>query len=142
MPPSGWPGSDGHELEVQMGSEGMDDREGGAMTDTGETAGGAASGDADLGRVRELVLQAHPDVVPDLVRGNSLDELLASVEPARSAYQQIAERVRGGSAGSPNPAAFTPPAVPAGGTRAALDPATLSPVTKIARALAERRRAA
>src|SRR5215203_1236481 len=26
---------------------------------------------ADLGKVRELVLKAHPDVVPDLVRGGS-----------------------------------------------------------------------
>ena len=41
---------------------------------------------ADLGKVRELVLRAHPDVVPDLVAGSSVDELLASVEPARSAY--------------------------------------------------------
>jgi hypothetical protein len=125
-----------------MGSEGTDEREGGTVTDVGETAGGTPAPAAELGRVRELVLQAHPDVVPDLVRGGSLDELLASVEPARSAYQQIAERVRGGSAGSPTPAAPAPPAVPAGGTRAALDPASLSPVTKIARALAERRRAA
>jgi hypothetical protein len=115
------------------------------MTDLGETAGGAPAPApaqapaAELGRVRDLVLQAHPDVVPDLVRGSSLDELMASVEPARGAYQQIAERVRS-SAGSPNPAVPTPPAVPAGGTRAALDPASLSPVTKIARALAERRR--
>ena len=119
-----------------MGNESADEQAGGAMTDAGGTEGGAA-GDADLGRVRDLVLQAHPDVVPDLVRGASLDELLASVEPARSAYQQIAERVRS-NAGPPNPAPPAPPAVPAGGTRATLDPATLSPVTKIARALAAR----
>src|SRR5918998_37621 len=49
----------------------------------------------DLNKVRELVLKAHPDVVPDLVRGGSVDELIASVEPARSAYQRIAEQVRG-----------------------------------------------
>src|SRR5215217_4897746 len=49
---------------------------------------------ADLGKVRELVLKAHPDVVPDLVRGSSIDELIASVEPARSAYQRIADQVR------------------------------------------------
>lgn len=120
-----------------MSREGTDTQEGAAMTDTGEPEGSAATGAVDLDRVRDLVLQAHPDVVPDLVRGESLDALLASVEPARSAYQQIAERVRG-SAGSPHPAAPAPPAVPAGGTRAALDPATLSPVTKIARALAAR----
>ena len=49
---------------------------------------------ADLGKVRELVLKAHPDVVPDLVRGSSVDELIASVEPARGAYQRIADQVR------------------------------------------------
>ncbi len=125
-----------------MGSEGTESLEGEAMTDVSETESGAAGGDAaDLGRVRDLVLQAHPDVVPDLVRGTSLDELLASVEPARSAYQQIAERVRGSGSGLPNPGAPAPPAVPAGGTRGAVDPTGLTPVTKIARALAARRRA-
>ena len=109
------------------------------MTDVGETEQGAAGGDATaVERVRDLVLQAHPDVVPDLVRGDSLDALLASVEPARTAYQQIAERVRGTGDGRSTTAILTPPAVPAGGTRAALDPASLSPVTKIARALAAR----
>jgi hypothetical protein len=49
---------------------------------------------SDLGQVRELVLKAHPDVVPDLVRGSSVDELIASVEPARTAYQRIADQVR------------------------------------------------
>src|SRR5215204_1790280 len=50
---------------------------------------------ADLSKVRELVLKAHPDVVPDLIAGGSVDELIASVEPARSAYQRIADQVRG-----------------------------------------------
>src|SRR5688572_11575097 len=51
---------------------------------------------ADLTKVRELVLKAHPDVVPDLIAGSSVDELIASVEPARTAYQRIADQVRGG----------------------------------------------
>src|SRR5215212_7728636 len=58
-------------------------------------AGGDSAGGDELGKVRELVLKAHPDVVPDLVRGSSVDELIASVEPARSAYQRIADQVRG-----------------------------------------------
>src|SRR5215212_3740242 len=57
------------------------------------TAPAGESG-ADLCKVRDLVLKAHPDVVPDLVRGGSVDELIASVEPARSAYQRIADQVR------------------------------------------------
>jgi hypothetical protein len=122
-----------------MGRDGASGQEGGSVTDTSDAAGGATGSAADLGRMRDLVLQAHPDVVPDLVRGDSLDELLASVEPARSAYQQIADRVRSGSDGRSPANTPTPPVVPAGGTRATIDPATLAPVTKIARALAERR---
>jgi hypothetical protein len=136
--------------EVQMSSDDAAGREEAAVTEVGEVrdAAGtpAASDAAELGKVRDLVLQAHPDVVPDLVRGNSLDELLASVEPARSAYQHVAERVRTSAtthptdAGAPAPTP-RPPAVPAGGATTVLDPSTLGPTTKIARALAERRNA-
>lgn len=96
----------------------------------------------DLDKVRALVLQAHPDVVGDLVKGGSIDELIASVEPARTAYQQVAEKVRGSNAATPEAAVTTPapPVVPAGGTAAVVDPATLGPTTKIAQALAARRK--
>lgn len=50
----------------------------------------APSLDNDLGRVRDLVLAAHPDVVPEMVQGATFDELMSSVEPAREAYQRIA----------------------------------------------------
>jgi hypothetical protein len=110
----------------------------------------AEPADADLGKVRELVLKAHPDVVPDLVRGGSVDELIASVEPARGAYQRIAEQVRGrtesgdGSRKSEeltsDPAVVQPPAVPAGGATNVAEPADLGPTTKIAQALAARKR--
>jgi len=43
--------------------------------------------------VRELVFQAHPDVVRELLVGETLADILASVGPARAAYQRIAERV-------------------------------------------------
>jgi len=125
--------------------------------DAGITPAAAAAG-ADLGKVRELVLKAHPDVVPDLVRGGSVDELIASVEPARSAYQRIADQVRGSSsettvnaeAGTTVPAAtiaegsttgvVQPPVVPAGGATNVADPGDLGPTTKIAQALAARKR--
>ena len=55
---------------------------------------GAEPVETDLGKVRELVLKAHPEVVPDLIVGSSVDELIASVEPARTAYQRIADQVR------------------------------------------------
>ena len=54
--------------------------------------------------VRDLILKGHPDLVPDLVRGETLAELMDSVEPARAAYQRIAESVR-----------TLVPVVPAGG---------------------------
>jgi hypothetical protein len=105
----------------------------------------AGFSEADLGKVRDLVLKAHPEVVPELVRGGSIDELIASVTPAQSAYQQIAERVRAGNttvATTETTVVTTPPppVVPAGGTAAVVDPVTLSPTTKISQALAARKK--
>jgi hypothetical protein len=121
--------------------------------DAGITPAGAV---ADLGKVRELVLKANPDVVPDLIRGESVDSLIASVEPARSAYQRIAERVRGSIAGGESTVRAEgeatvnaegkttvvgqPPAVPAGGASNVVDPSTLAPTTKIAQGLARQKR--
>ena len=106
----------------------------------------------DLGKVRELVLKAHPDVVPDLVRGSSVDELIASVEPARGAYQRIADQVRDARSregeqarsreeqdDSSTPSVVQPPTVPAGGATNVADPGDLGPTTKIAQALAARK---
>src|SRR4051812_22722682 len=112
---------------------------------------------ADLSKVRELVLKAHPDVVPDLVAGSSVDELIASVEPARSAYQRIADQVRTTESEvgtresdvtsdlrrrqwqrSSDPIVVQPPAVPAGGGTNLADSGDLGPTTKIAQALAAR----
>jgi hypothetical protein len=138
-------------------SEGRDEVEmvevqaGGGTTPAGvEPAGGD-----ELGKVRELVLKAHPDVVPDLVRGSSVDELIASVEPARSAYQRIADQVRRVESGvgsresevktsdvrppTSDPVVVQPPVVPAGGGTNVADPGELGPTTKIAQALAARK---
>src|SRR5438045_3072630 len=43
----------------------------------------------DLAAVRELILLAHPDVVPELVTGTTVAELTASVAAARAAYQGV-----------------------------------------------------
>lgn len=45
-----------------------------------------------LTAVRDLVLRAHPDVIAELVQGDSIDELIASVEPATAAYLRLASR--------------------------------------------------
>jgi len=113
----------------------------------------------DLGKVRELVLKAHPDIVPDLVAGSSVDELIASVEPARNAYQRIADQVRESRSregaqsssraarddsstprlhDSSTPLVVQPPTVPAGGGTNLTDPGDLGPTTKMAQALAAR----
>lgn len=112
---------------------------------TGATGAAVAVSAEELGKVRDLVLATHPDVVGDLVRGDSIDALIASVEPARTAYQQVADKVRAGNATTEATATTgttpaQPPVVPAGGTGAAVDPATLGPTTKIAQALADRRK--
>lgn len=69
---------------------------------------------AVLERVRDLVLQAHREVVPELVGGASLTELLASIEPAREAYANLADRLQASPA--PGLEAQAVPVVPAGGT--------------------------
>ena len=77
--------------------------------------------DPNLAAIRDLVLKAHPDVVPELVTGDSLEDLLASIEPASAAYTRLA--------GELNPA---PPSVPAGASSpASLDPDRMPAALKI-----------
>ena len=117
-----------------------------AAPESGTTPAPTAAADAaELAKVRDLVIKANPDVVPELVRGDSVDALMASVEPARTAYQRVADAVRGAPATreTSEPATPTnsqPPTVPAGGAPNVVEPSQLTPETKIARALAERRR--
>ncbi len=54
---------------------------------------------AELDAVRQVVLAAYPDSVPELIRGETVPELLASIEPARAAYARVAETV--GAAAEP-----------------------------------------
>jgi hypothetical protein len=83
----------------------------------------------DLDAVRELILRAHPDVVPELVTGDSVASMLASVEPARSAYERLTA-----SWTERRPAAGT--SVPAGGgAPIAVDPDRLPAAEKIRRGL-------
>jgi hypothetical protein len=80
---------------------------------------------ADLERIRDLVLAAHPDVVPEMVQGSTFDELMGSVEPARDAYQRIVGQVKPPEA---TPKVATQP----GGRGTALhDVESLSPLAKI-----------
>ncbi len=92
--------------------------------------------DSDLAAVRELVLKAHPDVVPELIAGNSVAELTASIEPAKAAYQNIAERMASPHGGR----TIAPPVVPAGGSALAVDPEALPAAEKIRRGIEAGRR--
>ena len=88
----------------------------------------SAVGPDELATVRDLVLRAHLDVVPDLVMGASVAELVASVEPARAAFRRVAESVR-----------EVAPRVPAGDTPVlAVDVGHLPAAEKIRRGLATR----
>lgn len=84
-----------------------------------------------VSRYRDLVAST-PGLVPDLVRGNTIEEVDASAEAARQAYDQISRQV--GQSHERN----VPPANPA---RSSLAPGaeTLKPEAKIALGLAARR---
>ena len=100
--------------------------------DDESSAGSAPAFSADdLAAVREVVLRAYPEAVPELIGGASVAEVLGSVEAAAAAYQRIAEGV---AARSVAPVA---PVVPAGSMApVAVDPETLPSVEKIRRGLA------
>lgn len=82
----------------------------------------------DLGQVHELILASHADLVPELVKGESIADLVASIEPAKAAFSRIVE-----SAPKPTPAVT----IPAGGNMpVTLDIDTLPTSEKIRRGLA------
>lgn len=88
----------------------------------------------ELAAVREVVLSAYPDCIPELVQGDTVAELLASVEPARAAFARVAATL------PPPETATAPPMVPAGGGTAVLDPADLPAAEKVRRGIATHRR--
>ena len=89
----------------------------------------------DITAVREVVLSAYPDCVPELVQGDTVAELLASVESARAAYARVADTVP-----ARVEAVSTPPPVPAGGSSAVIDPGELPAAEKVRRGIANHRR--
>jgi hypothetical protein len=104
--------------------------------------GAAVTGD-ELARLREALLTAYPETVAELVAGESVGELLASLERAGAAYRAVAAAVAGRAeataAAGTTAGMGTAPAVPAGdGRPLALDPERLPTVEKIRRGLAGR----
>lgn len=107
--------------------------------DAEETARAGASPDAEreprpgldgaqLTRLRETLLAAYTDTVPDLVAGEDFETILNSVAAAREAYQRVREVVAREALGS----------VPRGGATSTVDAAllaSLGPEAKIAAAM-------
>jgi hypothetical protein len=100
---------------------------GGATADAG--TGGAARyavlGDAERETLRATLAAAHPDVIPELIGGETVGEIVASLETARAAYRRTIERTQ----------AATPVAAGGGGRPVAVDVTKLSPLAKIAMGL-------
>lgn len=88
----------------QIGQETVDE----VVHDSSPAADDAVD-DASL--LRDLVLKAHPDVVPELLRGGTVGELLASVPEARAAYARIV-----GQQAHVAPTASRAHPIPGGGT--------------------------
>lgn len=111
---------------------------------------------SDVERVRAFILATETEIIPELIGGETVADLLASVERSRDAYHRIRQvgearmRPRGskgaGAAASREAApsgdegtAEPPPTVPAGGMRPfAVDPNRLPPSEKIRRGLRRR----
>lgn len=92
---------------------------------------------AELEAVRRVVLAAYPDCVPELIQGQTVQELLDAIEPARAAYARVAETM---TERSDTVMTVNPPVVPAGGTGVAIDPGALPAAEKVRRGIAGQRR--
>lgn len=80
--------------------------------------------------VRHLILATHDDVVAELIAGDTVGELMSSIEPARTAHRNVIARL----------APSAPPSVPAGAADAVTDPASLPSHELIRRGLRATRR--
>lgn len=100
----------------------------------------AATTAEDLLVIRDLLLKAYSDVVPDMVIGDSTASLLASIERARDAYAQVLARIEANSIPIRSEES-SPPAIPAGGgLPLPIDPDRLPASEKIRRGLSSGRR--
>jgi hypothetical protein len=84
-----------------------------------------------LAAVRELALRAYPETVPELVGGQSVEEVVQSVEAASAAYRRIAEGIGARPPIVPVPAGSAPPVT--------IDAEHLPSVEKIRRGLTAQR---
>ncbi|MHB8644861.1 MAG: hypothetical protein ACYDAR_03605 [Thermomicrobiales bacterium] len=93
---------------------------------TAEAGTGGAARFAILSADERQTLQAtlasaHPDAIPQLIGGETVGEMIASVETAKAAYRETIERTK----------AAIPVAAGGGGRPVGVDVAKLSPLAKI-----------
>ncbi len=115
----------------------MTDGEANAVASGGsELAGAQAETEGPVGaeraRLRELVLRAHPEAIPELVQGETLEELETSARLATEVYRRIADSVREAVA---REAAASVPAGQPGRQTYLVNIEALSPAAKIAEGL-------
>jgi hypothetical protein len=100
-----------------------------AMADVG--TGGAekygALSAADRTTLRQTLAAAHPDAIPELIDGATVDAMISSLQTAKAAYRRTVERVK----------AALPVSAGAVGRATTVDVAKLSPLAKIAVGLRE-----
>ena len=97
---------------------------------TAEAGTGGAAQFAVLSADERQTLQAtlaaaHPDAIPELIVGETVGAIIASVETAKAAYQRTIERTK----------AALPVAAGGGGRPVGVDVAKLSPLAKISMGL-------
>ena len=55
----------------------------------------------EINAVRELILGLHPSIVPELISGDSVATLIASIAPAQQAYANIVSKMQVPAGGNP-----------------------------------------
>ncbi|GEM_PF-6177852 len=75
--------------------------------------------------LRATLAAAHPDVIPELIGGETVGEMVASLETAKAAYQRTIERTK----------AAIPVAAGGGGRPVGVDVSQLSSLAKISMGL-------
>ena len=77
--------------------------------------------------LRATLAESHPDTVPDLIDGETVGALLASIAPAKAAFQEAIKRAN----------AAVSVAAGGGGRPVGVDIAKLSPLAKISAGLTQ-----
>jgi hypothetical protein len=95
---------------------------------TGGAATYAALSADERQTLRATLAEAHPDTIPQLIDGETVGEMVASLTTAKAAYQRAVEQAN----------AAAPVAAGGGGRPISVDVSKLSPLAKISLGLTEK----